>query len=102
MYMYILNNLNNLYLRVSGKHSYFIIETVHKSIIGTIKRVAHVHQDTENSSQPRTHLMITQRDTISQEVVNVFRRRPKVIKNVKVRNKVSRDTKRGRRSTNRD
>lgn len=46
--------------------------------------------------------MITQRDAISQEVVSVFRRRPKVIKNVKVRNKVSRDTKRGRRSTNRD
>lgn len=96
------NILNDLDLRVSGKHSYFLIETLCRSMIGTIKQVAHVHQDTENSFRPRIPLMITQRDTISQEVVSVFRRRPKVIKNVKVRNKVSRDTKRGRRSTNHD
>lgn len=45
--------------------------------------------------------MITQRDTILQEVVSVFRRRPKVIKNVKIRNnRVIR--KKGRRSTNRE
>lgn len=41
--------------------------------------------------------MITQRDIISQEAVSVFRRRPKVIKNVKLRNKLSRDTKKKRK-----
>lgn len=80
----------------------FSMETPRRSLIIAFKRIAHVYEDTENSFRPRTPLMITQRDTISQEVVSVFRRRPKVIKNVKVRNKVSRDTKRGRRSTNRD
>lgn len=35
--------------------------------------------------------MITQRDIISQEVVSAFRRRPKVIKYVKVRNEILRD-----------
>lgn len=42
--------------------------------------------------------MITQRDTILQEVMSVFRRRPKVIKNVKIRNnRVIRKKKEGGR-----
>lgn len=46
--------------------------------------------------------MITQRDAILQEVVSVFRRRLKVIKNVKIRNNRVIRKKKGRRSTNRD
>jgi len=84
-----------------GNTPIFLIETPRRLARLNESRT-YIHEDTENSSRPRTPLMITQRDTIWQEVLSVFRRRPKVIKNVKVRNKVSRDTKRGRRSMNRD
>jgi len=78
-----------------GNTPIFLIETPHRLARLNESRT-YTYMRTENSSRPRTPLMITQRDNIWQEVVSVFRRRPKVIKNVKVRNKVSRDTKRGR------